>query len=170
MAERPAYSLRIAVPADAYAGAHLHLECWREAYTDLVSPNRLDPLLADPDRWVAAWREQLTPTNPRWLAQADEGLIGFACAGPDRTAESLLGLELYAIYVRSAWHGTGVGQALLDAAVGDLACSVWVLEHNPRAHAFYARNGFVPDGLKEYDERLDVWEVRLVREDQPHDD
>ncbi len=77
-------------------------------------------------------------------------------------------MELYAIYVRASWHGTGVGQALLDATIGDLACSVWVLENNPRAHAFYARNGFVADGLTEYDERLDAAEVRLVRDPRDH--
>ena len=78
-------------------------------------------------------------------------------------AESPLGLELYAIYARQAWHGSGVGQSLLDASIGDLACSVWVLEVNPRARAFYARNGFEPDGTREYDDRLGAWEVRLVR-------
>ena len=82
----------------------------------------------------------------------------------------MLGLELYAIYVRQAWQGTGVGQALLDASVGNLACSVWVLENNPRAHAFYARNGFVADGKRWFDEHLDSWEVRLVREDRAHHD
>lgn len=168
MIDRSAYTLRLAVPSDAEAGARLHLDCWREAYTDLIAPTRLDALLNDRDRWIKAWRAQLTPTNPRWLAYTDEGLIGFACAGPDRTAESLLGLELYAIYVRASWHGTGVGQALLDATIGDLACSVWVLENNPRAHAFYARNGFVADGLTEYDERLDAAEVRLVRDPRDH--
>lgn len=164
MPDRSAYALRLAVAGDAKAGALLHLDCWRESYRDLIEPSRLDVVLADPDRWISAWREQLTPTNPRWLAYSDEGLIGFACAGPDRTAESLMGLELYAIYVRAAWQGSGVGQDLLDAAIGDLACSVWVLENNPRAHAFYARNGFVADGRREHDDGLDAWEVRLVRQ------
>ncbi len=158
-----AYSLRLAVPDDAEAGARLHLACWRESYADLLEPARLAEVTADVDRWVTAWRDQLTPTNPRWLAEGGGELIGFACAGPDRTVSGLLGIELYAIYARSAWHGTGVGQALLDATVGDLPCSVWVLEHNPRAHAFYARNGFQPDGQKDYDDRLAAWEVRLVR-------
>jgi GNAT superfamily N-acetyltransferase len=161
------FSLRLAVPEDAEAGARLHLACWREAYGDLVTSERLDPMLADEDRWIASWRDHLTPTNPRWLAQVGPAgssgeLIGFAAAGPDRTA---IGLELYAIYARAAWHGRGVGQALLDATVGDLACSVWVLEHNRRAHAFYGRNGFAPDGMREYDDRLAAWEVRLVRGD-----
>lgn len=157
------YTLRLAVPADAEAGARLHLACWRESYADLLAPDRLAAVTANETRWINAWREQLQPTSPRWLAESDGELIGFAVAGPDRTADQLLGLELYAIYVRRAWQGSGVAQDLFDAAIGDLACSVWVLEHNPRAHAFYARNGFTPDGLREYDEALATWEVRLVR-------
>ena len=158
------FSLRLARSADAEAGAHLHLACWHEAYTGLIAPEKLDPLLADPETWIASWRRHLAAAAPRWLAETAWGeLVGFASAGPDRMAESPLGLELYAIYARQAWHGSGVGQSLLDAAVGDLACSVWVLEVNPRARAFYARNGFEPDGTREYDDRLGAWEVRLVR-------
>lgn len=157
------YTVRLAAPADAEAGARLHLACWRESYAGLVAPERLAAVTSDEQRWVDAWREQLQPTNPRWLAVADDELIGFACAGPDRTENNLLGLEVYAIYVRQTWHGTGAGQTLLDVAVGDLACSVWVLEENPRAHAFYARNGFRPDGRRDYDDALAAWEVRLVR-------
>lgn len=159
------FSLRLARPADAEAGAHLHLSCWREAYRELIAPETLEPLLADTASWVAVWRRQLAAAHPRWLAETAEGEpIGFSSAGPDRMADSLLGLELYAIYARAAWHGTGVGQALFDAAVGNVACSVWVLEVNPRARAFYARNGFEPDGTREYDDRLGAWEVRLVRD------
>jgi GNAT superfamily N-acetyltransferase len=159
------FSLRLAHPADAEAGARVHLECWREAYRGLIAAEKLEPLLADSESWVAIWRRQLAAAVPRWLAETTHGeLVGFASAGPDRMAESLLGLELYAIYVRAAWHGKGVGQALLDAAIGDLACSVWVLEVNPRARAFYARNGFQPDGTREYDDLLGAWEVRLVRD------
>ncbi|MGL5827087.1 MAG: GNAT family N-acetyltransferase [Nocardioides sp.] len=162
------FSLRLAVPADAEAGARLHQACWREAYRNLVDADRLDSILAEPDRWIASWRAHLASTVPRWLAHAGPAgaggePIGFAVAGPDRAEAGLMGLELYAIYVRVAWYGVGVGQALLDAAVGDLPCSVWVLEHNPRAHAFYSRNGFIRDGRREFDERLDAWEVRLVR-------
>ncbi len=56
MIDRSAYTLRLAVPSDAEAGARLHLDCWREAYTDLIAPTRLDALLDDPrsvDRGVA---------------------------------------------------------------------------------------------------------------------
>ncbi len=157
------FALRLARPEDAEPGADMHLASWAESYQGLIPPGPLERVLADRDRWVAAWREQLA-LAPRWLAESPDGeLVGFASAGPDIVEPGSFGLQLYAIYVRSAWHGAGVGQALLDAAIGDAPCSVWVLEHNPRAHAFYARNGFTADGTRMYDERLEAWEVRLVR-------
>ena len=43
-------------------------------------------------------------------------------------------------------YGAGAGQRLLDADVGSGGAYLWIAEHNPRAFAFYTRNGFVPDG------------------------
>jgi RimJ/RimL family protein N-acetyltransferase len=38
-----------------------------------------------------------------------------------------------------------------------------VLADNPRAQAFYRRNGFAPDGSEKFDEQWEVTEVRFVR-------
>jgi len=40
---------------------------------------------------------------------------------------------------------------------------LWVLEENPRARRFYERNGFLADGARVVDERLNLAEVRHVR-------
>ena len=42
---------------------------------------------------------------------------------------------------------------------------MWVPATNPRAHAFYRRNGFAPDGHERVEEVLGelLHEVRLVR-------
>ncbi|MHB1222488.1 MAG: GNAT family N-acetyltransferase [Gemmatimonadaceae bacterium] len=61
-------------------------------------------------------------------------------------------LELKRLYVARAWHGRGVAQALMDAAIdaarargaGTLWLGVW--ERNPRAVAFYAKYGFTRVG------------------------
>ncbi|MCS6582511.1 GNAT family N-acetyltransferase [Curtobacterium citreum] len=39
-------------------------------------------------------------------------------------------------------------QALLDTVLADRPASLWVAADNPRAHAFYRRNGFTPDGAE----------------------
>jgi GNAT superfamily N-acetyltransferase len=155
--------LRPAVPADAEAGAAMHNACWREAYGPYADPERLAERLADTERWVEAWTRQLVAGPPRVLAEADGELVGFAVVGDNRDADAPSPTELYAIYVRAAWWGTGLGQQLWDAVRPEAACSLWVLEDNARARGFYARNGFVPDGARELYGDLGTWEIRMVR-------
>lgn len=69
------------------------------------------------------------------------GLVPGAVRGPAP-------LELKRLYVARAWHGRGVAQALmnaaLDAARGRSAETLWlgVWERNARAVAFYRKYGF----------------------------
>jgi GNAT superfamily N-acetyltransferase len=156
-------TLRPAVPTDAEAGATLHMACWREAYTPYADPVLLDQRLASSDRFVAAWREQLVDGPPRVLAEADGELVGFSVAGLNRDPDAPAVTELYAIYTRAAWWGTGLGQLLWDAVRPEESCSLWVLEDNARARGFYARNGFVADGARELYDDLGTWEIRMVR-------
>ena len=156
-------TLRNAVPADAAAGAAMHRNCWREAYADIADPTLLAARLADVGRWLEAWQRHLESGPPRILAEADGEIIGFAVVGPSRDPEPPVPDELYAVYVREYWYGSGVAQALLDAVVGEKPASLWVLEDNARARAFYERNGFVADGAREWYAGLGAWEVRMVR-------
>jgi ribosomal protein S18 acetylase RimI-like enzyme len=154
--------LRRATVADAEAGAALHRACWRETYGPLVDPHRLDAKLADPAGWVAAWERQLAEGPPRTLAFAGEQLVGFAVAGPTRDPDAPAPQELYAIYVREAWWGTGVGDALM-ATLPAGACWLYVLASNSRAQAFYRRHGFEADGHGHVYSGFDAWEIRMVR-------
>jgi GNAT superfamily N-acetyltransferase len=72
--------------------------------------------------------------------------------------------QLWFIYLLASAQGSGAGQALLDDVLGDEPASLWVFEANPRARAFYAKNGFVPDGARQpsgFDGAPD--EIRMVR-------
>lgn len=155
--------LRPATLDDVAAGARLHRDCWREAYSPLVDGEMLAARLENEATWEDAWRAQIEAGPPRVLAARGDELIGFAVAGPNREPELPM-RELYALYVRETWWGTGIGRALLDEAVDDDACSLWVLENNPRARAFYVRNGFAPDGGREHMGWLDAWEIRMRRD------
>jgi ribosomal protein S18 acetylase RimI-like enzyme len=160
----PGVTIRGAVPDDAEAGARLHVACWREAYGPHVDPEVLEDRLADSGRWVEAWRHQLAEGPPRVVAEAHGELVGFAVAGPSRDEDAgSAAQEIYAIYARAAWWGTGLGQELLDRVLPVESCSLWVLEANARAQAFYRRNGFEPDGAREHYAGLDAWELRMVR-------
>jgi ribosomal protein S18 acetylase RimI-like enzyme len=156
-------TLRPGVPADAEAGAAMHAACWRESYGPHVDPALLAERLAATDRWVAAWTRHLVDGPPRVLAEADGELVGFSVTGPSRDEDRATPYELYAIYTRAAWWGTGLGQRLWDAVRPDGPCSLWVLETNERAQGFYRRNGFVPDGTRELYSDLEAWEIRMVR-------
>ena len=156
-------TLRTATDADAEAGAALHRACWREAYGPYADPARLAERLADTERWLAAWTRQLAEGPPRTLAEDDGELVGFAVAGPCRDEPARTPAELYAIYTRAAYWGTGLGQRLWDAVRPDEPCSLWVLEDNARAVAFYRRNGFAADGGRELYDGLGAWEIRMVR-------
>jgi GNAT superfamily N-acetyltransferase len=156
-------TLRTATLDDVDAGAALHAACWREAYTGLVDPALLESRLSDTDRWRTGWTRQLEAGPPRVLAVADDELIGFAVAGPSRKDDAPTTQELYALYTRAAWWGSGLGQALLDVVAPIGPCWLFVLEGNARAQAFYARNGFAPDGHRQRYGGLDAWEIRMVR-------
>lgn len=100
------------------------------------------------------------------MLRRDDGtdeLVGFASAGPSREEDAPTALELYALYVRRALWDTGLGHRLFTAVAGDAPCTAWVLADNPRALAFYARQGLTPDGRTMHDERWDVDEVRVLR-------
>jgi GNAT superfamily N-acetyltransferase len=154
-------SIRRAVPADAEDLAHLHLDVWDDAYTGLMPQGILDGRRAKVTERVERWVDILGQERPTWLAEDADGLIGFSGAGPARDNDVDIDLELYALYVRAAYYGTGVGFALFEQAVGDRAAYLWVLAGNHRAIGFYERQGFRLDGTEdEHDEGL---HVRMVR-------
>lgn len=150
-------TVRAATIEDALAVETVRVETWRVAYRGLLPDVFLDDLVVDADRRAAALADGTVGT---WLALLDEQPVGMGAAGPSR--DGLPGRELYALYVLPAHWGTGAGAALL-AACGDVT-SLWVLEGNERARAFYTRQGFVPDGTaQQLDLGEAVTEVRLVR-------
>jgi ribosomal protein S18 acetylase RimI-like enzyme len=74
------------------------------------------------------------------------------------------GEQLYALYVLSDYYGVGVGQALLDRALGGRPAQLWVAKENGRARRFYAKNGFTEDGAELADPALEgLVEIRMVR-------
>ena len=154
-------SLRRAELSDAEALAHLHLDVWDDAYTGLMPQGILDERRDRVAERIERWRGIFGEDRPTWLAEDADGLVGFSGAGPGRDNDVDLELELYALYVRAAYYGTGLGYALFQRAVGDRACYLWVLAGNERAIGFYERQGFRLDGTEdEHDEGL---HVRMVR-------
>ena len=167
------FSIRRAAAGDAEDFVSVHLQAWRESYAhvlgDEVFTRREADRAAAVDHRRARLAEQaMDPEIGNWVAHAGDGrLLGFASAGPARDTGIDVPLELWSIYILAQAYGSGVGQGLLEHAVGDKPAYVWVLEDNPRAQAFYRRNGFIPDGASK--NLPQVWagtgmlEIRMVR-------
>lgn len=90
-------------------------------------------------------------------------MIGFSAPGPSRDDDAPVPLELYAIYTRKPWWGSGLGGRLLEVAIGKQAALLWVLEGNLRARAFYRKHGFTEDGTQTDEPSFAVPELRMTR-------
>jgi GNAT superfamily N-acetyltransferase len=162
--------IRRATTADAEAATHCHVTCWREAYAGIVDPDHLAEV-ATVDRRLSRWQQHLADGAERWIAEHPAGpdrpvaerVVGFAAPGMSRDLDAPTPLELYALYVRKDWWGTGLGGRLLGAAIGDEPALLWVFEENARARAFYAKHGFEPDGSRKVDPFFGEPEIRMVR-------
>lgn len=142
------FEIRRATVEDAAGIAHVHVQAWRETYTRLVEPGELDEL--SEERRAERWAQIIAPGDVIvWVAESGTEIIGFASAGMVGHDERPRPLELQSIYLLADQHGSGVGQALLNAAVSDEPAFLFVAADNPRAVRFYERNGFVADGVTE---------------------
>lgn len=154
-------TVRAAVLDDAAGIARVHIQAWRESYAYLLPAESLAALQQGPreERWrsiIAAAASDIR------VACARTDIVGWASAGAGRDDDGPRPRELWGIYVLASRHGSGAGQMLLDAAVGDAGAYLWIAEGNPRAFAFYRRNGFVPDGATAAHE-LAGTPVRILR-------
>ena len=170
MSDGAAVTIRPARPEDAAAIARIRVDSWRDTYAHLLSPEFLAAL--DPVADTNGWRvtiERMTEDPSRGtfvVAELDGAVRGFAIACPPRPNENdpPRDWQLPLIYQDAELHGTGSGQALLVAAIGDRPTFLWTAEDNPRAIAFYRRNGFVPDGTRISDPNAEgLAEIRMVR-------
>lgn len=116
----------------------------------------------------AMWRRALgSPDRVRLgravhVATVDGVVVGFSATRP--SDDGPRPLQLVVLYLLAAHHGSGLGQRLLDAAVGSEPAFLWVAEANPRAQAFYSRNGFVLDGARAVEPDWEnLAEVRMIR-------
>lgn len=159
--------VRPAVLDDAEAIAIVHHTAWVQTYSDLLPAGHWESDTVG--RRAQRWRERLSDggSGRPAVAVVDGQVVGFAKAGPTRSKEDVptpvRSDELWALYVLSERHGTGVGAQLLDAVLPpDRPAELWVADANPRARSFYEKHGFTPDGARFTDD-LNFVLIRMVR-------
>ena len=152
--------VRPAAIADAASVSQLGAVTFRETFEGENTPEDMARYLANaftPNQQAA---EIADPAGAVLLAERrhtsdDAELVGYVHLAPGPAPAAVGGpapLELKRLYVKRAWHGQGVAQALMDAALDTArargAQTLWlgVWERNPRALAFYRKYGFVRVG------------------------
>jgi GNAT superfamily N-acetyltransferase len=152
--------VRPATAPDAPALSRLGAATFRETFAGENAPEDMDRYLAEAFTPARQAAEIADPAGAVLLAEADDpssvpALVGYAhlLAGtPPAAVGGPAPLELKRLYVARAWHGRGVAQALMNAALdaararsaGTLWLGVW--ERNPRAVRFYEKYGFARVG------------------------
>ena len=146
--------LRRARQDDARGIAEVHVKTWQHAYRGLVPDDVLSGLSVDTREQF--WRRVLAIMEHDrriWLADTEGTVVGFVSAGPSEGGDAQASTgQVYAIYVTPDCWDRGVGRNLLVHAEQDLRthgyadATLWVLDTNDRARAFYERAGWRADG------------------------
>jgi ribosomal protein S18 acetylase RimI-like enzyme len=158
-------TIRDATPDDAEVVAQVHVASWQSAYRHAVPVDVLDAMTAA-DR-LPAWTWRLTMPRSRafhlLVAEVDGEVVGFA--GTQLHEDEADVGELLQLYLHPDAFGTGVAQALHDAALdrfradGVGVAQLDVEVDNRRARRFYERNGWRPIEGSERD--VEVWGVSI---------
>jgi GNAT superfamily N-acetyltransferase len=150
-------TVRAATPADAGEIVRINVHGWQTAYAGVVPGDVLAAM--DIEVRTARYRYRMAEPSPFEVLVAGVGadIAGYTSFGPYRLGQRDGALhrdvgEVIAIYVDPPRWGTGVGRALLGAALDRLAergfgaVRLWVLSANRQARRFYERAGFTADG------------------------
>ena len=146
--------VRLGTLADAGALARVAASMFRDTFGPANKPEDLEAYLASAFTEEKQRAELSEPSSRIWLAHDSEGIAGYAHVRlgaplpPQSTITSTKAAEIARIYAQQRWQGRGVGAVLMrfciTAAQGWGADVLWlgVWERNPRAIAFYEKQGF----------------------------
>jgi GNAT superfamily N-acetyltransferase len=149
-------AFRDATPADLDAIDRIFRASFVATFGHLYSAPDLEAFL---DKFTPeAWAEEMAGVDYAFRLAEDEGrAVGFLKLGPLTVPvePAQRALELRQLYVLEPWHGSGVGAALMEWALGEAArrevreLYLTVYTDNHRALRFYQRYGF--EAIGRYD-------------------
>jgi ribosomal protein S18 acetylase RimI-like enzyme len=132
---------------EAAAMAELHVQCWREAYSDIVPQEVVDNF--DAAKMTVAWDGHLANSERFVIGVFDDGRpVAFINQGKpvEKIFENMDG-HIAAIYVAQSHYRQGIGRKLLALAAqawmtkDGYSLSLGVLAKNIRARSFYENLG-----------------------------
>ena len=163
--------VRAATPDDADVIADINVRSWRHAYGGIIPGSYLAAL--DQAAIANRVREAVLNRSATILVAGGREVHGFSWVSRSRDDDAPPETaEIIAIYVDPQLERRGIGRALAlascDAArsQGFTRISLWVLDENARARAFYEALKFVSDGRTKTTSHwggLPIREVRYVR-------
>ena len=150
--------------ADAEEIARVHVQCWQEAYAELLPDEFLKNLSADAR--VAQWRNAISDPDVFVRVAREAGrIVGFVSCGPARDGEAKgADGEIFAIYILKAYHGQKIGRSLIAAAArfwlskGGRNLIVLSMAGNNQASAFYEALG----GVQVYEGSFEIAGVPMA--------
>jgi ribosomal protein S18 acetylase RimI-like enzyme len=164
---------RRALPTDARPLAALAERTFREAYSDSNDPANMDAYVASSFTEEAIARDLADPLATYLVASLEPmgPFVAYAKVLRSEAPPCVSGpspIELSRFYVSKELHGMGAAHELMSAVI-DLARSfgartLWlgVWEKNPRAIAFYGKQGFRDVGSHEFVLGSDVQSDRVL--------
>jgi len=164
-------TIRRAVPADAATVAELAERTFSEWFGAQNSPEDMAAHNARSYGEAIQRREIEDPDGITLLAESDGVVIAYAQLHRGHAPACIASespVEIVRFYVDRPYHGKGIAQTLMSAAIGAArelgGATVWlgVWERNPRAIAFYAKSGFVDVGSHPYVVGSDVQNDRVM--------
>ncbi len=143
----PTVRIRPGSLADASAILEAQAESWAATYRGVL-PERVFPRAGDAGA-IRFWQGVLMAgdTATRVAEDGTGRILGFASGGGRRDLNLAADAEIYALYLRPAAQGRGLGRRLLQGtarvlrARGARALGLWVLASNGDAIAFYGSLG-----------------------------
>jgi diamine N-acetyltransferase len=168
-------SIRHAIPSDAKSLALLADQTFRETFASMNTVEDMN-LHCHTSYNEEIQLAEITDARMATLVCEDgDSLVAFAqlrwSEAPDCVPAKNPG-EIQRIYVTKSWHGRGIAQKLMSMCLKEMgkreSDAVWlgVWERNPRAIAFYKKNGFTEVGSHIFplgtDPQRDIIMVRPV--------
>lgn len=165
MDEDPWRIVPLSADVDADELGRVHVQVWREAYAAHLPADYLAGLSVG--ERARLWRGVIADPEKaaRTLVAHDAAgrIVGFISAGPSRDEDPPTEWELYAVNLLERVHGSGIADELLARGLGGRPATLWVLEDNARAQAFYRRHGFEVEGARTAHDATGAPEIRMIR-------